>query len=294
MALGTVITLDMNFTGAGVSTLPKIITRDFMEAPGSLILLETKHPLYPLPNGVPTHGATYTNIFAENAAKLGLGDTSLSAQSVYASPGHGKVERTAKGGIHVIQSITQDMQHAGFQLRLPESLATYFKANPTHQFYISQWGKTTRPETATQHSVSAMSGNQPSSFAWTLADNNSPGAGPTNLGTRAVVAEVAGKTNFRNVGVTNFHQDFLDATIPPQAAALFEVGNFLVPNGGVGKRGFHGAQVFYRGYIEDMTVSGRTYEQVDALDLAEYTKQVLTAGGRYYNDTEPTNPATIP
>jgi hypothetical protein len=41
------------------------------------------------------------------------------------------------------------------------------------------------------------------------------------------------------------------------------------------------------------TVSGRTYEQVAAIDQALYTKEVLTAGGRYYGDTY-TNPTTIP
>jgi hypothetical protein len=51
--------------------------------------------------------------------------------------------------------------------------------------------------------------------------------------------------------------------------------------------------VFYRTYLEDLTVSGRTYAEVDALDVALYTKHVLTTGGRYYGDTY-TDPATIP
>lgn len=48
-----------------------------------------------------------------------------------------------------------------------------------------------------------------------------------------------------------------------------------------------------RAYVEDLTVSGRTYAEVDAIDHALYTKEVLTPGSRYYGDTF-TDPATIP
>jgi hypothetical protein len=42
-----------------------------------------------------------------------------------------------------------------------------------------------------------------------------------------------------------------------------------------------------------LTVSGRTYAEVDAIDHALYTREVLTPGGRYYGDTY-TDPATLP
>jgi hypothetical protein len=53
------------------------------------------------------------------------------------------------------------------------------------------------------------------------------------------------------------------------------------------------SHIIYRFYLEDLTVSGRSYATVDALSWAEYTKHVLTVGGRYYNDTF-TSPSTIP
>lgn len=53
------------------------------------------------------------------------------------------------------------------------------------------------------------------------------------------------------------------------------------------------SHIIYRFYMEDLTVSGRSYEAVDALSWAEYQKHVLTPGGRYYGDTF-TDPATIP
>jgi len=49
--------------------------------------------------------------------------------------------------------------------------------------------------------------------------------------------------------------------------------------------------IFYKLYIEDLTVSGRSYEQVDAIDFALYTS-AFSAGGKYYGDSF-TDPATI-
>lgn len=53
------------------------------------------------------------------------------------------------------------------------------------------------------------------------------------------------------------------------------------------------SHIIYRFYLEDLTVSGRSYATVDALSWAEYQKHVLTVGGRYYSDTF-TDPATLP
>lgn len=296
MGLGTVITLSLNFTGANAGDLPTVSYVDPIEARGSLLLLDAAHPVKAFPTGVPAHGTSLPNLLAAKAEPLlGGANGDVSVQSIYSDPAHGKVERSARGGIHVIQSVQQAGLREGFQLRLPTAIVDYFKANPTHQFYISQWGKTTRAETASQHSVSGMSGTAAKSFAFTLGDGISApvGAGPAVLGYRQV-AETTGQATFRNAGVADLHTDFTSANINPASAAIFEVGNFLVPNQGAGKAGLHGAQIFYRGYIEDLTVSGRSYAQVDALDFAEYTKQVLTAGGRYHGDTTPTNPSTIP
>lgn len=53
------------------------------------------------------------------------------------------------------------------------------------------------------------------------------------------------------------------------------------------------SRVLYRWYLEDLTVSGRTYAEVLAADYALY-QQAFGVGGRYYGDTLPTDPSTIP
>lgn len=49
--------------------------------------------------------------------------------------------------------------------------------------------------------------------------------------------------------------------------------------------------VLYRVYIEDLSLSGRTYEQVKSIDDAEHAK-AFGIGGRFHGDTW-SNPATL-
>lgn len=50
--------------------------------------------------------------------------------------------------------------------------------------------------------------------------------------------------------------------------------------------------MIYRVYIEDLTVSGRTYAQVDSIDFALW-QAAFAAGGKFYGDTY-TDPSTLP
>lgn len=51
------------------------------------------------------------------------------------------------------------------------------------------------------------------------------------------------------------------------------------------------SRIVYRIYVEDLTLSGRTYEQVKAIDDAEFNK-AFAEGGRFYGDTW-SDPATL-
>ena len=64
------------------------------------------------------------------------------------------------------------------------------------------------------------------------------------------------------------------------------------PTSGSGSKDKAASWKLYRFYLEDLTVSGRTYAEVDAMDNALYTQEVLTPGGRYYGDTQ-TSVSTI-
>lgn len=45
------------------------------------------------------------------------------------------------------------------------------------------------------------------------------------------------------------------------------------------------SHVVYRYYLEDLTISGRTYAQVDAIDQRLYAAKISTPGGAYFGDT---------
>jgi hypothetical protein len=76
------------------------------------------------------------------------------------------------------------------------------------------------------------------------------------------------------------------------SSGLTGSANFGV-SGSTGSKDKVDSHIIYRFYLEDLTVSGRSYAEVDAISWAEYQKHVLTVGGRYYGDTF-TNPTTIP
>jgi hypothetical protein len=50
---------------------------------------------------------------------------------------------------------------------------------------------------------------------------------------------------------------------------------------------------FYRAYIEDLTLSGRTWAEVNAIDYALY-QAAFGTDGRFEGDTTFTAPSTIP
>jgi hypothetical protein len=71
-------------------------------------------------------------------------------------------------------------------------------------------------------------------------------------------------------------------------------GSIIFGNGGSGSALTNQcpSDIFYRGYCEDLTVSGRTYADVDALDKALWDA-AFAAGGRFAGDTF-TAPSTFP
>jgi len=69
-------------------------------------------------------------------------------------------------------------------------------------------------------------------------------------------------------------------------------GVVIDPTTNSGSKDNAGSWAFMRAYIEDLSISGRTFDEVAAIDSGLYSKEVLTSGGRYYNDTY-TNPSTL-
>lgn len=277
-------------TGTKLTDLsaPKIVNIDPMEAAGSLLLVDPTHPSMAWAGGVPANSTTVPNLFSENALALAGTGTGLTVRRGAWTSG-GTLERTTRGGLHGALSPTLATPAGNeFLLAAPDALETYLLANQSHAFYLSTWHRLTRlapaePQTTMVQAITSNTTPGTNALAYSHHLGNVPG----NQGRKAA--------NILGTKLTNVSAQGWSGTAPANAAgmsitlftALWSAFAFSD-----GKARAIGSQAFYRTYLEDLTVSGRTYAQADALDYELYTKEVLTSGGRYYGDTY-TDPATI-
>lgn len=286
------------FEGDPDPTLPYADPKDAMLNPGSLFLIEPNHSADPL-NGVPAVGGLIPNIAWQTAAAMLGGGThdSLAFRREYTADAGGKLktERTPRGGLHVIisQSPTEasgfGIQASG-DLGIAASYARYLYDNRAHQFYYSRWERITRGCPANQGEPAAAFIGQstgPFEFFETLSGSFRAETSPKNFstGARSVTGLRFGAalfTGFNGSGAPAFNlvMPFGTGVIGP----WFDAPQY---------DGKGASAVFYRSYLEDLTVSGRSYEDALAADRQLYA-DAFAPGGRYYNDTTPTNPATIP
>jgi hypothetical protein len=311
VAAGVKIVLPGSFTD---TTLP-VMRDDSILTPGSLFLWDAAHSAEPssgflLPQDPVAGGAViYNAAWKEAAAALGSGTASTLAGSLSlaalsaAGTTKGKVERSAKGGIHGIVSQSVALVAGdGLATTIPIVLRDYLWTNRAHSFYSSIWFNVTRPPQNIAGKFSQVLDNASGNYAYgppslriagPAADQQFSQSG---LGARAPVTPSVNGPQIGTAAVANIN------ALPSQALA--ESGNYgfnwggrsptasvVLPNGNGG--GF-ASFIAYRYYLEDLTVSGRTYAAVDAIDFARFTAEVMTVGGRYYGDTTPTAPSAIP
>jgi hypothetical protein len=210
----------------------------------------------------------------------------------------GKLERTAKGGLHgIVSQATALAAGDGFMPTLPTAIRAYLAANTGHAFYVSYWDRITRINAGNISAVGAYThgvvGNTSADFLGTQRADLWQVSNPN-------AAVIENKHGANAVGPRHGA-----AGLPANASTMKTVKVYQAgPSWGAPANSINNAAiatrnnnwpsfVAYRFTLEDLTVSGRSYAQALAADTAEYTKQVLTAGGRYYGDTTPTDPATI-
>ena len=315
------------------TTLPKLRIDPVLPDSGALMLIDPTHPASPWAAGNPLHGAVLPNIAGAQAAAL-LGTTVELASPGIKVPAAftgavGKLERTPKGGLHGIAAQTGTVPaHSGPLIHLPTSIIAWIlQYSQTHAYFFSTWHRTTRLATCTNATIAGINCNaqQTNNYLTYTADRaDMVRAYPTPQVHGASFS--AGAVTPPSVGLGNHYfnngaKKWISTSIPGDGSntpvtGLYASGYFgfgaSAQAPGIGAQGQtglatctnssvssptkeqNGSHVFYRLYLEDLTASGRSYATVDALDRAEYTKQVLTAGGRYYGDTIPTDPATIP
>lgn len=303
---GLKLALPMAFSDA---TLPVLQEDAVLPSTGALLLMEPAHPSAPVASVA--NGTTLPNIALAQAQKMyPTGTPALLGGNIYygapfTAGGVGVVERSAKGGVHFMLGTSNDLTRAA-RIEVRDDILNYMNANQGHSYYVSAWGNVTRKSDPVVGS-GVLWGKMGTTYqAGTMFTRPSGGAAggevayPTDsrrVGARASGAVGAAAsapyiTNPTDTGPVfwGLAVSSMNSAIPLGGAnSLFNLSS--PPPAGAGQnRGL--SSIFYRAYIEDLTVSGRTYNQVDALDWAEYQKQVLNPGGRYYGDTF-TAPSTL-
>lgn len=300
--MGKKLVLDISLTD---TSAPTLISTDLIESAGSLLLIDPSHPSQQWPTGVPSDGATLPNVLWRKASAL-IPDATQATLSPVVSFNAGfdatkaKIERTGKGGLHgIVSQVATVNSGEAFSLVIPDAIKQYILDNFSHSFYASVWKKQTRK-------VGTIgAGNNPdflslvryqpqiSNYLFRMGKSGiypGDGSSANRLGYRGngPASDELGDGIF-NSGATGW-----TGVVPGMSNFYTYVSPFGRPLNGVSSVGGHPSFVFYRFYLEDLTVSGRTYAEVDAIDLALYQAQVLSAGGRYNGDTFSDPATTLP
>jgi hypothetical protein len=289
------------FTNA--SALPLAYDDDLISN-GTLMLWEPTHPTNPF-SGVPTapaamSGSTIStpmpNIASFSAQAL-LGSVNVSPVfsrndgAATAAPNPDMlIERSARGGLHVITSQATQSTGRIASLLLPNSIRDYIFANLGNTFYLSAWSRVTRVALANTGPYISLQGN-------------GANAGVFNVGVSGNLGSISPSNSAispsRNTLGNTIEQvaNTWDGTPPASASdipnlTLYGFGTTNISYGPSSARNKAFSAVLYRVFFEDLTVSGRSFAAVKAKDDAAYAAAFGT-GGRYAGDTF-TDPATLP
>lgn len=285
------------------SAMPKL-RKDRILTDGSLMLLDAAHSQGRMVggvqsnssfgNGVPTDGFTLKNIAWQEALDAfgnPVGAVEGSTYPVVArTDGIGMtLERTPNGGLHGLISQSGNLAAGvGMEINMPSLLRTYLRSNTSHQFYFSLWKRltrpanlvgTTRPATAVIQKTTAATSNYLMMFDQGFSLPN----GAARLG----VIEAPGvndgtQPTFQAIGVNGW------TGTPPASDGELRLNLMLW-----GAKGAYGSLagtdgppswILYRYYVENLTVSGRSFDDVADLDHHLY-EQAFAAGGKYNGDS---------
>lgn len=252
---------------------------------GALYLYDPTHPAGAWGGGA-TVGLSIPNVAAASAAKL----TGSALNGTLAKGGTTvTARRSSKGGIHLTHPEGAARSGEFVAMDVPSALAAYIQANPTHSYYMSQWTRTTRLASwgGTPSFTSTIHINSGSFLATIFHTPEGANTYPQKnlgadklLGARTTYSPPLNTPALSSVGVSGWY-----GTAPTTSVGMTVRPFMLGGTGAVQAVASSPNLAIYRCYLEDLTVSGRTYAQVGAVDSAQFTEACLTADGRYYGDT---------
>lgn len=237
---------------------------------GSLLLLEPGHPSNPY-RGTLADGDRLENI-AWSQARAMTGGTQSTLRARFENP-EARAWHTASGGI-------QWTTGPAVGAHLPLPVLEYLRKNPTHEYRAIWWGGLVEGTPSVSGRLSVVhfdAAEATSSVYWEMQGGS------------------AGNVDASNTTIPNGnlpgarrHSVASTGTPGPITATAAQADTWSRVFGyGIGKNpGPSGGQaIFHRFYLEDITVSKRPVEELEAIDRALYVKHMLTPGGRYHGET---------
>jgi hypothetical protein len=269
---------------------------------GSLVLADMAHPKNPYTlSSTVADNMVIPNVAYNEAIALAGGslasDWNIRVGTGMVTTGttpEAKLAKTGKGGIEVSMSRTNDVSARGLFVGARSNdtkLTQYLLAYPGHSYYLSVWERTAReaiastPEPASSIVYANNVGTNDIAMRMDRAASSGPGA---QSAANPALPQPAGN-NRRSLKTTGY-SGAAPTTAANVHALLWVIGNQI--EGSTTQHKSRSAAL-YRIYLEDLTVSQRTFDQVDAIDAAEWAK-AIGSGGRYEAASETfTDPTTV-
>lgn len=287
-------TVQVPFSFANPS-LPILYSEPLLTA-GSLALVDPTHPWEPWSAAAYTRSGTVPNhAWQQAAAVLGSGDSTTLAMAVATegSPTGRLMEKTGKGGFHVAYKPGTAIAAQRARVSPASAIGSFIASHANdHQFYVCLSMRITKNAgTTPRNSFGGATKNDSQSLFTFDTTGDLPPAGSTQrlfanrVGTSSDASE---GVVFRSLGVSKIYSTFGTWSGTFDSLSLFASGR---NSSWTASAQLPPSAALYFAYIEDLTVSGRTPQLVDALAVARHNA-LFASGGRYAGDTW-TDPSTI-
>jgi len=277
---------------AGLSTGTGILQQLTSTEPGGALGLRGTYQLNVSGTvSSPTAGTVNTTTtFSGYALSRGAGSSGATADTASVL----KTERSTKGGLHVIISQTNNgTSFQGLSINPGQGLLNWIIANPNNKFYYSVWDVLTRAALSAQPPFASIASGTGAGLMALYADGSVQfPTGANQLGTKqAPSAWSTLAPRFKSVGINGPTGGALTTTNFNYNLAQFgPVGAWSNATSFGNKSS---SRIIQRIYMEDLTISGRSYAEVEARDYALW-QEANSPIGRYYGDTYVTNPSSLP
>ncbi|KAF1021886.1 MAG: hypothetical protein GAK30_01575 [Paracidovorax wautersii] len=282
------IRLDIELTD---KTAPKVPTIDPIETDGSIFLWDAAIASL---EAVPANGVHMANQLLDLGQATTGTDTYFFATSNPSTPAASLfTEVTAKGGIHVLPSqVNQTGSNEAWRMASNSNLTAWLNSHPDKSLYVSVWRRITRAKVAGKISSTFHQAMNTTNYRWhmqggtrlypeTITELRSTPAGSDEL-----------SSNVGQPSIRNGRVDGSQGTGVTSVSYPVELGSGTFGAWAGTALNSSPGMVIYRLYLEDLDQSGRTYEEVDAIDYALF-QAAFAEGGKFHGDTW-TDPATFP